>query len=106
MENDKPTVKRISRIKKGIERTINTAKYESIVIHSFLEEEIEWSSLEERQQKSRNWDKFLVDDFKKTHDYVLEELGLGEKSAYFKNALDSGKLEPSKDELKFLDTLD
>ena len=79
------TKKRISKVHRGIERTLTTAKYESVVIYSYIEEEIEWSSIEEREKKSRNWDTFLIEDFKKTHEAVLSELGLSHKSAYFKN---------------------
>ncbi len=90
MDNDEVQAKRqirTSRIKKSIQRTLTTAKYESIVIHTEIDEEIQWSSLEEREKKSRNWDAFLIQDFKKTHDEVLKELQLSHKTAYFKNNL-------------------
>jgi len=107
MNNDKEVnQKRVSKINKGIQRTLTTAKYESIVIFSHIEEEIEWTDIEERERKSRNWDTFLIEDFKQTHDSVLEELGLCEKKAYFRNALDTDDRPEPETSLENLDSLD
>lgn len=108
MSNDKVQPVRKSKIRKSIQRTLSTAKYESIVIHDEIEEEIEWQTLEERQAKITNWDTVLLQSFKKTHDRVLEELALAHKKAYFKNALEEKdhRLEPgSTHELDGLDVL-
>ncbi len=76
---------RKSIISKGLKRTINTAQFESLVIEHSIEETIEWSSLDERMTKERNWERILTDEFKKMHDRILTELGLVHKVAYFKS---------------------
>jgi hypothetical protein len=83
-----PEQKRQSKIRKMIQRTISTAKFEGIVIADEIEETIEWSTLEERQEKIKNWEAILIDEFRQSHDHILEELGLSQKKAYFKNNLD------------------
>lgn len=100
---------RKSIIRKGIQRTLTTAKYESIVIHDEIEEEIEWYTLEERQKKIKNWETILLQTFKQSHDSILDELGLSHKKAYGKNALEEKDYRPdqgSSHELDELDTLD
>lgn len=97
---------RKSRIHKGIQRTLNTAKFESIVIQDFIEEDIEWSSLEERDRKVQNWETLLVNRFKQFHDQVMRELGLEHKVAYFKDNETDYRPEPGAyAELDSLDTL-
>ncbi len=101
---------RKSRIRKGIQRTLSTAKYESIVIHDEIDEEIEWTTLEERDKKIKNWTTIHIKNFKQTHDRVLEDLKLSHKRAYFKNNLEDkdNRPEPGSelDDLENLDTLD
>lgn len=80
--------KRISKIRKAIERKFSTAKYESLVIHDEIEEEIEWSTLEERQQKISNWETVLLQNFSKLQTRVFDELDLAIKKAYFQNNLE------------------
>ena len=92
---------RRSKIRKSIQRTVQTAKFESIVICDEFEEEIEWTSLEERQKKIINWESLLIQGFKRSFDNILQELGLSHKKAYFKNGIDD-KDDKSSD----LDTLD
>lgn len=100
---------RHSKIRKGIQRTLNTAKFEQIVIYDEIEEVIEWTTPQERQKKINNWDTVLVKQFKKTHDEILAELNLSHKQAYFVNNLE--KHEPKIDlivsqELNNLDELE
>lgn len=76
---------RRSKIVRGIKRTLSTAQFETLVIEIGFEEEIEWTSLSERQQKIDNWNTVLLADFKQTSDRLLNELGLNHKKAYFKN---------------------
>lgn len=90
LRSEKPEVRR-SRICKSIERTLNTAKFESIVIKEEIDEEIEWTSVEEWNKKHNNWTLLLIDRFKATHDKVLQELGLEHKKAYFVNNLENSK---------------
>ncbi len=112
VQTNKSSKPRKSMIRKSIQRTLTTAKFESIVIHDEFEEEIEWSSLEERQRKIDNWDTILIQNFKKTHDKVMEELGLSHKKAYFKNSLEDKDYRPKPgathelDELMNLDALE
>jgi len=79
VELEKP---RTSKVTKGINRRIWTAKYEGIEICSHVEEIIEWRTLKERQQKLDAVSKHLTDDFKKTSNSVLAELGLTHVSAW------------------------
>lgn len=102
--DQKPT--RISKIRKGIQRTLSTAKYESIVIYDEIEETIEWTSLSERDRKIRNWDTLLIKSFKQTHDDVLQELNLSHKQAYFKNNLEEKDYRSEAGQPSELDGLD
>lgn len=83
----KPNGKRISHIKKGIQRTLSTAAFETIVIHDYIEEDIEWENLQERQTKLENWETILLQNFKRFHDLALRELGLEQKCAYTEDKL-------------------
>lgn len=101
---------RTSRITKGIKRTLNTAAYETIVIEDSIEEEITWKTKEERDLKVENWEKVLIESFKKSHDKILDELGLSHKKAYFKKVSEETAKryvqEPVKKNLDDLDALD
>jgi hypothetical protein len=81
--------KRVSKISKAIVRKYNVAQYETLEITVHHEDEIEWTTIEERQKKCVAAGKLLVDDFEKTRMAVFQELNESEKKAYFKNALDS-----------------
>lgn len=96
---------RKSRITKLIQRTLNTAKFESIVISVSLDEEIEWSTLEERDFKANNWNMILLKDFKETQEKVLEELGLSVKKAYFKTLADKDDRSDNDHSMSDLDTI-
>jgi hypothetical protein len=73
---------RTTKVTKGINRKLWTAKYEEIEIVSHVEEVIEWITLEERQKKLDAITKCVVMDFEKTRDTVLQELGLAEKKVF------------------------
>ena len=105
--SDEPTKNlRKSRIHKGIDRTLNTAKFESLVIHDYIDEEIEWSDLKERDSKIDKWETILITRFKQFHDRVMEELGLEHKVAYFKDNAPDYRPEPgSVNELDDLDPI-
>ncbi len=83
VSEDKPM--RTSVIKKQVRRTLTTAPFETLVIEDGFEEIIEWRTISERDKKIDNWDTILLQRFKKTHDRILDELGLSHKKAYFKN---------------------
>lgn len=87
MDTDKLQARK-SKITKSIQRTISTAKYESIVIKEQIEEEIEWTTLAEREKKINNWTILLTDQYKRTEETVLKELSLCQKDAYFVGHLD------------------
>lgn len=97
---------RTSKIKKGISRTISTARYEGLVIHDEIEEEVEWSSIEERQRKIQNWETVLLQNFKQLHDRILSELNLSHKRAYFKNYLEEKDERANASEVDMSDSLD
>ncbi|MHA2279364.1 MAG: hypothetical protein ACXAC5_00525 [Promethearchaeota archaeon] len=80
-----PAKMRKSVINRGIKRTLSTAQYETLVIEIGFEEEIEWSTLSERQKKIDNWNTVLLQDFKQSSDRILADLGITHKKAYFKN---------------------
>ncbi|KKN30384.1 hypothetical protein LCGC14_0834570 [marine sediment metagenome] len=94
---------RKSRIQMGIQRTLSTAQYETLVIHYDIDEEITWTTPTERSKKVRNWETVLLQEFKGAHDRIMEELNLSHKKAYFKAPPPSKK---SLDPLDCLDDLD
>jgi len=73
---------RTTKVTKGINRKLWTAKYEEIEIVSHVEEVIEWTTLEERQKKLDAITKCVVIDFERTRDAILQELGLAEKKVF------------------------
>lgn len=81
--DDKPI--RTSVIKKKITRLLSTAQFENLVIEDGFEEVIEWRTISERDKKIENWDTILLQRFKKSHDRILDELGLSHKKAYFQD---------------------
>lgn len=70
-------------VRLGIQRTLNTAKYESIVITREQEEEIYWQTAEEKEKKTKEFEVEFVNKYKEGHDEVLKELKLSHKMAYF-----------------------
>ena len=107
---------RKSKIVRGIKRTLSTAQFETLVIEIGFEEEIEWTTLSERQKKIDNWNALLIKDFKESSDRILQELGITHKKAYFKNptseTIDKYKVQATEDtvdrglDLDDLDALD
>lgn len=100
--------KQVSKIRKSIQRTLTTARYESIVICDEIEEQIEWTTLDERNKKVQQWEECLINSFKKSHDRILEELNLSHKKAYTKNSLEEKDHRPevgAKHELDDLESL-
>ncbi len=85
---------RKGRLQMGLQRTLSTEKFQTIVIHYELDEEIEWNTLTERETKVMNWQTVLTREFKEIHDRVLGELGLERKQAYCKNSADKYQVVP------------
>ena len=79
---------RTTKVTKGINRKVQTAKFEGIEICSHVEEIIEWKTLAERQQKLDAVSHHMTEDFKRTFDTAMVELGLDQVSVF--GALDSG----------------
>lgn len=75
--------KRKSVISRSIKRTWRTAQYESLVLDVAIEEEIEWTTLTERQKKIDNWTTVLLQDFKQSSARIINELGITNVVAYF-----------------------
>ena len=104
-EIEKPLRK--GRIKMGLQRTLSTEKFQTLVIHYEIDEEIEWQTLAERETKTMNWHTVMTREFKEIHDRVLEELKLSHKKAYFKDAADKYQAGPGDVEsITNLDELD
>ncbi len=99
---------RKSRIRRGLHRQLNTEKYQQLLIIHEIEEEIEWKTLQERDQKIKNWETLHLKDYKQYHDRVLDELGLEHKKAFFKDSPNTcGTPTPeSTNDLDSLDSLD
>jgi len=99
---------RKTRIRKGLHRTLNTERYQTLVIVNEIEEDIEWTTLAEREKKVKNWEALLLKNFKEFHDRALGELGLEHKQAYFKDNTKtcSTPVPKSTNDLDSLDSLD
>jgi hypothetical protein len=81
-------VERKSKIVKSVERVFTTQnKYETVRIGVSFEEEIVWSTPEERQKKLNSITTNLINDYDRTKNSVMEEMGLQEKKAYVESAL-------------------
>jgi len=103
------TVERVSRIKKTIKRTVLTAAFENVIIENSIEEDITWTTFEERKEKVDNWTDVLIDDFRDTYEEIMSELGLTEKNAYSKiksNASPDGKPDTTLDGIDDYDELE
>jgi hypothetical protein len=83
MANNETKPMRKSVIKRSITRTLQTAQFESLVIQTGFEEEIEWTTLSERQTKVDNWNTLCIKDFQESSDRILKGLGLDHKKAWF-----------------------
>ena len=84
---------RKSHIRKTITRKLSTAKFESLDLTVEFEEEVEWNTIQERQEKSDKITKLLLNDFKQTRNAVLDALGLTEKKASVSSTVQSSHKE-------------
>ena len=57
---------RHSRVRKTIRRIYNIAQYESLEVEVSFDEDIAWSNLEERDNKTKNLTKLLICDLYET----------------------------------------
>lgn len=86
-------------VTKKIGRKINTGQYESADIVIEAQDEIEWSSIEERDKKLHKLTQLAIKDFQDTFVEVTEALGIQEKRAFVKNH-GAKSAEPPKDNPK------
>jgi hypothetical protein len=70
--------KRKSVLTKSIRRTFNLGNFQSLEISLSTQEEVEWTDIKEREEKSSKVTKILLKDFEKTKDEVFVQLGLSE----------------------------
>jgi hypothetical protein len=105
LEPDHSNSTKKGRVQMGLQRTLSTEKYQSLVMHYDIDEEIEWRTLEEREQKVMNWQRVVVNEFKKILDNSLEELKLSHKRAYFVDHTDKDLRPDPSDGIDSLDDL-
>jgi len=110
-KNEESGEVRVGRIRKSIERIYNVAPYESLKVVVGIDEEIEWSTLAERQKKTKNWTKLLVKDFNETVEDVFKDQDVSEHKVFHKNATpepsgddDLADLDENDDDLDGLDS--
>lgn len=70
--------------RKKIGRKIQPRQFESVDISIECEDEIEWTTIEERQKKLEKLTKLALIDFQDTFQKVCEELGVEDKRAFGK----------------------
>ena len=73
--------KRKSVIRKRLTRNLNTARFEQLEVSVEVEEEVEWATLRERDEKVANWSKVLLRDFTQTINEACGVLGVQHKAA-------------------------
>jgi len=83
-------------VKKSISRKIRTADFESIDIFVEMQEEIEWSDVKEKMDKTKNVSNTLVLDFMSTLEKTMAELKLNKQIAVIKKDEKTSKENSSK----------
>ena len=73
--------KRKTKIRKEIARNVQTKQFESLRVSIEVEEEIEWSTLAEKEAKHQKVTEIAIKDFQQTFDAVMDELKLTYKPA-------------------------
>jgi hypothetical protein len=74
----------ISNISIGLKRLYDIAQYENLEIRLHLDEQINWSSLEDREAQLAALVSRITDDFATTQVQVMSELGVEEKRAWMR----------------------
>lgn len=77
--------KRNTKVIKSVERNIWTAKYEGLRVNVSFEEDVEWSDLNERQDKLDAITKHLNNELIRTLNAACDELGVVEKKVFKAN---------------------
>jgi len=83
---------RITKCVTGLSRKIQTSRFQSLTITRETEDEIRWSTMQERKTKMENATKLAIVDYKKVFDDVLAELKLQEVNAYYVDEVAEKKL--------------
>lgn len=63
-------------IRKGIVRKIKTADFEQLDVHVEIEEEISWTTDNEREKETKKVSDKLLGDFVDTYNKVVETIGV------------------------------
>jgi hypothetical protein len=79
--------RRTSEVTRSISRKLNTAQFETIEIRESWSETVTWTTLEERDQKLKNWEALLLQSYVGTHDRILDALGLQHKKAFVSGSM-------------------
>ena len=79
---------RVTKVTKGIERVFNIGNFESIRISIHAEDEIEWSTIEERKEKLERVTKNLINDFNKSKEDIMSAFSAHEKKGFYENKLE------------------
>jgi len=82
MSEEKPVRKTLCR--KRISRKVQPKQFESVDISVETEDEIEWSTMEEREHKLKKHNELCIKEFQETFEAVCQELGLTDKKAFGK----------------------
>ena len=72
-------------VSRRISRKIQTKQYESAEITIECQDEIEWTSVEDRQSKLRKVTQLAILDFQETYVSVCEALGIEKKTAFIQS---------------------
>ncbi|NJL70140.1 MAG: hypothetical protein HC888_00400 [Candidatus Competibacteraceae bacterium] len=70
--------------RKRIARTIQTKQYETLNISIESEDEIEWTSIKDRDDKLAKLTNLAIRDFEETFNQVCEAFGFDEKRVFVK----------------------
>lgn len=96
-----PNIKK-TKAKKHIGRKIQTRPFESVSISIECEDEIEWETIDERNQKLRELTDRAIEDFKETFGQVCEVLGFEEKRAFINKSNDEDVKKNNKEDVDLI----
>lgn len=97
--NTEVVTPRTTKVTVGIKRSLNTAQYENLEVLMHLEDDITWSTAEERTRKVGKLVESLDAQFVITQKQVLSDLGIAEKRAWFKQPTTNMRTTPGDNNL-------
>jgi len=74
--SNKEEIPRKSKIIKVLKRVVRTGDFESLTVEVGYEEEVEWTTIQERQKKSNDVQKLLLHDLQESLYTSMDTLGL------------------------------